>query len=111
MCYATLPTSISGVRQVGLDRYAPSEVRVRGRHDPYIRPSEPFRSPPERSKTISGRLLPTGGSPLTTSPRVVSDHLSCLAKTGTPASAPRAGRPRADRPEAGRSPPPMGAGR
>jgi len=61
VCFATLPTSISGVRPVGLDRYAPSEARVRFRLDPYIRPSEPFGSPPGRSKTISGGLLPTGG--------------------------------------------------
>ena len=61
VCFATLPTSISGVRPVGLDRYAPSEARVRGRLDPYIRPSEPFRPPPGRSRTISGGSLPTGG--------------------------------------------------
>jgi len=48
VCFATLPTSISGVRPVGFDRYAPSEARVRGRLDPYIRPSEPFGSPPGR---------------------------------------------------------------
>ena len=38
MYFATLPTSISGARPVGLDRYAPSEARVRGRLDP-LRPS------------------------------------------------------------------------
>ena len=38
-------------------RCTPSEARVRFRLDPYIRPSEPFGSPPGRSKTISGGLF------------------------------------------------------
>lgn len=91
VCFAALPTSISGVRPVGLDRYAPTEARVNMCIDPYIRPSEPFGLPPGRSKTISGGLPLTGGIPMTTAPRVVSDHVSCLAKSGTPTYAPRVG--------------------
>jgi hypothetical protein len=64
---------------------------------------------PDGQKQLAVDCSLPRGSPLTTAPRVVSDHVSCLAKTGTPACAPRAGRPRADPPEAGSWPPLGGA--
>jgi hypothetical protein len=74
----------------------------------YGRQSRSGRRPDGQKQLAVDCSLP-GGSPLTTAPRVVSDHVSCLAKTGTLACAPRAGRPRADPPDAGSWPPQGGA--